>query len=99
MGGKNERNSTDEKKVSITLLVWHMYAETKKAFLGTGHENDFFFYYDALSLMTAKETMEWMEEVDIKNTGSCQSRVLIEERVMRIASQEMHRNSMRWTVT
>eukprot|EP00957_Ditylum_brightwellii_P115295 8791864-Ditylum_brightwellii.AAC.1 len=24
------------------------------------HENDFFFYHGALSLMTAKETLDWM---------------------------------------
>eukprot|EP00957_Ditylum_brightwellii_P117810 8987535-Ditylum_brightwellii.AAC.1 len=55
-----------KKIVSIRLLVWHMYAETKKAFYGTVHENDFFFFHDDLSRMAANETMGWMEEVDIK---------------------------------
>ena len=40
------------KFVSICSLVWHIYAETKSAFLGTEHN---FFYHDALSLMTANE--------------------------------------------
>ena len=29
---------------------------------GTSHAGDFFFYHDALSLMTAKETRKWMSE-------------------------------------
>jgi hypothetical protein len=28
---------------------------------GTTHEKDWVFYHDALSLMTANETMEWMK--------------------------------------
>jgi hypothetical protein len=31
---------------------------------GTYHEDDWFFYHDALSLMTAMQTIEWMREKD-----------------------------------
>ena len=42
-----------------------MYTETKKAFEGTTHADIFFFYHDALALMTAKETKQWMNEQGI----------------------------------
>ena len=42
----------------ITDIVQHIYTETKKTFEGTKYEDNFFFYHDALSLMTAKETVK-----------------------------------------
>eukprot|EP00957_Ditylum_brightwellii_P192008 14617104-Ditylum_brightwellii.AAC.1 len=32
---------------------------------GTKHTNDFFFYHGAFSLMTAKETLDWMREKEM----------------------------------
>ena len=32
---------------------------------GTIHENDWYFYHDALSLMTATSMMKWMEDTTI----------------------------------
>ena len=54
-----------KKYMSICSLVLHMYTATKQAFSGTQHENDFLFYHDALSLMTSRETIEWMAEQNI----------------------------------
>ena len=33
-------------------------------FKGTDHEDNWFFYHDALNLMTAKDTIAWMKEKD-----------------------------------
>ena len=46
----------------VTELVTKMHDRTKKAFIGTTHEDDCFFYHDALSQMTAKKTIEWMKD-------------------------------------
>jgi hypothetical protein len=46
----------------ITDLVEHIVVESEKVMKGTKHENDWVFYHDALSLMTAKETVEWMKK-------------------------------------
>ena len=46
----------------IMELVEHMTSETKQIFKGTTHENDCKWYHDALSLMTAAETIEWMKQ-------------------------------------
>ena len=54
-----------KKFVSICLLISHMYEKTKNAFLGTHHQGDFYFYHDVLSLMTSKETTQWMESKNI----------------------------------
>jgi hypothetical protein len=46
----------------ITELVRHMHDETQKVMKGTKHEHgEWYFYHDALSLMTAKDTIEWMK--------------------------------------
>ena len=45
----------------VTELVTKMHDRTKNAFIGTTHEDDWFFYHDALSQMTAKKTVEWMK--------------------------------------
>ena len=50
------------KVVCIKELVLHMYNETKKFFQGTEHEDDFFFYHDALTQMTDKKCRNWMQE-------------------------------------
>eukprot|EP00957_Ditylum_brightwellii_P032775 2484663-Ditylum_brightwellii.AAC.1 len=38
---------------------------TPEAFEDTIHKDDFLFYHDALSLMTNKESLEWMREKNI----------------------------------
>jgi predicted GIY-YIG superfamily endonuclease len=50
--------------VSITDMIEFMVAESQRVMMGTYHEDDWFFYHDALSLMTAKETINWMREKD-----------------------------------
>ena len=47
--------------VDIRALVEHIYNESKAHFQGTVHEDNWFFCHDALSLMTATETVEWMQ--------------------------------------
>jgi hypothetical protein len=53
------------KHVCIKDLVWHIYEHTKACFENTEYSDNFYFYHDALSLMTATETTDWMEEKDI----------------------------------
>eukprot|EP00978_Attheya_sp_CCMP212_P024074 scaffold75072_cov51-Attheya_sp.AAC.2 len=53
----------------ITDLVQHIHDETKKMYQGTEHEDDWLFYHDALSLMTAKDTVAWMKEKVWKADG------------------------------
>ena len=62
---KIQQSAHMKKYVSIRSLVLHMYTATKQAFSGTQHENDFLFYHDALSLMTSRETIEWMADQNI----------------------------------
>ena len=49
----------------ITELVQHIHDSSKAAFVGTVHENDWYFYHDALKQLTAKSTVEWMKKKDI----------------------------------
>jgi hypothetical protein len=48
--------------VCITEMIEHIYNESKLLFKGTIHEKDWLFWHDALSLMTAKDTVAWMKE-------------------------------------
>ena len=50
------------KYMCVTELVRDIYERSERAFVGTTHENDWYFYHDALSQMTAKSTREWMKE-------------------------------------
>ena len=43
-------------------LVRFLIAESARVMEGTSHAGDFFFYHDALSLMTAKGTRKWMSK-------------------------------------
>ena len=49
----------------ITELVQHIHDCSKAAFVGTVHEDDWYFYHDALKQLTAKSTVKWMKERDI----------------------------------
>ena len=46
----------------FTDRVKHMAVETSAMFAGTAHANDCMFYHDALSLLTAQDTVAWMKE-------------------------------------
>ena len=50
------------KYMCITELVTKIYERSKLAFQGTTHQDDWFFYHDALSQMTAKSTVQWMKQ-------------------------------------
>ena len=50
-----------KKKVCITKLVTHVVMETKKTYENTKYKDCWMFYHDALSLMTAKDCVEWMK--------------------------------------
>jgi hypothetical protein len=51
--------------VCITDLVNHIYLHSKEAFRGTVHKDNWLFWHDAVSLITAKETILWMQEKGI----------------------------------
>ena len=46
--------------ISIKTLVQKIYKNTKKIFQGTVYKNNFFFYHDALSLMTSHSCKDFM---------------------------------------
>jgi hypothetical protein len=48
--------------VCVTKLIEHMWKETEKMFKGSKHEDNWYIYHDALTLMTATDTKLWMEE-------------------------------------
>jgi hypothetical protein len=50
--------------VCISEVVEHIVVETARIYKGTKKEDDWMFYHDALSLMTAKDTIKWMQEKD-----------------------------------
>ena len=47
--------------VCITRLISFILDECKRVMHGTIHEDDWYFYHDALSLMTASTTLNWMD--------------------------------------
>mmetsp|Transcript_15157 Transcript_15157/g.25127 ORF Transcript_15157/g.25127 Transcript_15157/m.25127 type:complete len:238 (+) Transcript_15157:240-953(+) len=47
--------------ICVTDMVEHIVRESARIFKGTTHEHDWYFYHDALSLMTAKESVAWMK--------------------------------------
>ncbi len=59
------------KFVGIQDLVMHVYKHTKECFKDTEYKGNFFVYHNALSLMTASDTREWMEERIFSSIGSC----------------------------
>jgi hypothetical protein len=48
--------------VCVTKMIKHIVAKSAWMFEGTKYEDSWVFYHDAPSLMTAKETIEWMKE-------------------------------------
>ena len=49
-------------QICITDMVMHIYLESKKLF---PHSSDWFFYHDALLLMTLSDCITWMEQKGI----------------------------------
>ena len=50
--------------VCITTMIEHIVVSSAAMYKGTQYEDTWVFYHDALSLMTAKETIEWMIQKD-----------------------------------
>ena len=48
--------------ICVRDLVEHIHDCSKETFAGKTHENTWYFYHDALKLMTAKSTVNWMKE-------------------------------------
>ena len=43
-------------------MITHLYTHTKALYTQGGDSRMWWFYHDSLSLMTAKETVQWMKE-------------------------------------
>jgi predicted flap endonuclease-1-like 5' DNA nuclease len=59
---KLDQSSLMSPYCSIKTLVENMVSECERMFKGTIHEHDWLFFHDALSLLTAHETVSWMKE-------------------------------------
>ena len=59
---KLKSSSSMSKFFCITDLIRFMMKESEKLTKWSVHEEDFFIVHDALVLITAKETIEWMKE-------------------------------------
>ena len=46
--------------VCVTTLVEHMVTQSKKLFVGTTAQDDWYFYHDALTSLKDKDTVAWM---------------------------------------
>jgi len=51
--------------IDVRDMVRHIYSKSKELMKGTKYEDNWFFYHDALSLMKAKDTKDWMENEGI----------------------------------
>jgi hypothetical protein len=61
---KLKRSASLAAYISITDMIEFMVGESQRVMKGTHHEDDWYFYHDALSLMTATQTIDWMREKD-----------------------------------
>ena len=59
---KLKSSTAMSKFVCITDLICFLIDEAEKLMKGSVHEDDFYIVHDALVLMTAKETINWMKE-------------------------------------
>lgn len=50
------------KIVNIRTMVTHMFNESAEYYKGTKYEDTWMLWHDALSLMTAEDTVQWMKE-------------------------------------
>ena len=71
------------KWISIRNLVIHMAVETDEMMKGTKFEGKGLFKHDALSLMTAKATRDWMRRTKL-NCRSLYSRSLLPEQGLNV---------------
>ena len=53
--------------VCVIEYIKHMWHHTDNAFAGTKHADDWRIYHDALVLMTAATTKQWMRETPFKD--------------------------------
>ena len=53
--------------ISINRIVKLTYENTKKEFFGTMYKNDFYFYHNALTLMTSRSCKEYITRTGITN--------------------------------
>ena len=62
--GENWEKKSPELKttVSIHILIDHIFREAEEIMKGTVHEKDFLVYHNALSLMTGKGSVEYMQK-------------------------------------
>ena len=58
---KLKSSTAMSKFVCITDLIRFMMDEAENLMKGSVHEDDFYIVHDALVLMTAKETINWMK--------------------------------------
>ena len=53
--------------VCVTSMIDHIIKESQKIMDGTVYEKSWYFYHDALSLMTSKQSRDWMEKQRMGN--------------------------------
>ena len=51
--------------VCITSLIKHIYEESRRIMQNTKHEDNWYFYYYDLSLMTCADSIQWMKQEGI----------------------------------
>jgi hypothetical protein len=51
--------------IDVRDMVRHIYKKSEELMKGTLYEDRWFFYHDALSLMMAQDTKDWMKEEGI----------------------------------
>ena len=59
---KNRGSQTFSNAICIREYIDHMMVASAKVTKGTEFENNWFFYHDALLLMTSNTTKDWMRE-------------------------------------
>ena len=59
---KLKSSTAMSKLCCITNIIMFMMNEAEKLMKGSVHEDIFFIFHDALVLMTAKETINWMRQ-------------------------------------
>ena len=59
------QSSAMKRSISINDLVKQIYENSKKLFVGSKYEDNCFFYYDALTLMTSTSCKRFLQETNI----------------------------------
>ena len=63
---KIDRTPTMKLVRPVSEMIFHMARETSNALKGSKYEGKPLFYHDALSQLTEKQTIEWMEETEFE---------------------------------